>query len=60
MNQHEALRHKRNKELLERMKDKSDNLSSFDKFNSNWPSRPVIKKDPEAIKEIYGQETASL
>lgn len=60
MNRHEAERHKRNQELLERMKDPNDTLTQFRKEESFYPKRPTIKKDAKAIKEIYGQETTPI
>lgn len=60
MNKAELNRHKRNQELLERMKDPNDSLTQFRKEESFYPIRPTIKKDEKAIKEIYGQKTDSL
>lgn len=60
MNKYEFERHKRNQELLERMKDPNDTLTQFRKEESFYPIRPKIEKDQKAIKELYGQEKTSL
>ena len=48
-------RRKRNKDIVERMK-KGDSLSSFTNMGSHFPPRPIIDKDKEAIKKLYGPD----
>lgn len=53
----EELRKKRNKELLERMKDPNDNLTNgVTKQNILFPIRPVIKKDKKEIDRVLNNE----
>ena len=47
------LRKARNNDILRRM-DENQSLSSFNSQASWFPPRPIIEKDPEAIKELYG------
>ena len=46
-------RKKHNDEVLERMKD-GDSLQRYSAQSSWYPPRPVVKKDPVAIAELYG------
>lgn len=44
---------KRNEEILRRMKDPNDNLSAFNRLESWYPIRKIIKKDFAAMKRLY-------
>lgn len=50
----EAKRKAKNDELIERMR-AGESLSSFDKNQSWYPNRGVIKKDKDAIAKLYGE-----
>ncbi len=50
------LRKKHNQQLIRRMKE-GDPLKSFDSFSSWFPPRPIIEKDSDAVKRLYGQKT---
>lgn len=52
-------RKRRNKELVEDVKN-GTYKAAFDKEQSWWPSRQVIKKDKSAITKLYGDETEIL
>lgn len=52
-----VLRKLHNKELIERMHS-GEALWSFDCKASWYPPRPVIKKDPKAINQLYGSSEA--
>lgn len=49
-----------NDAILVRMQNPNDNLSSFDRELSSFPPRPIIKKDPKAIAQIYGESTEPI
>ena len=56
----DQLRKQRNEQLLRRMK-AGESLWSYDSKASWFPPRPVIEKDPEAIKRLYdGREGSTL
>ncbi len=46
------MRKSRNEELLKRMK-AGEALWSYDSKASWFPPRPIIEKDPDAIKRLY-------
>lgn len=46
------LRKKHNEQLIRRMK-AGEQLWSYDSKASWFPPRPIIEKDPEAIKKLY-------
>jgi len=48
------LRQNRNQDLLRKMKS-GESLSSFNSMMSWYPDRPPIEKDPELMKQLYGQ-----
>lgn len=50
----EEKRKKRNKELLERMNDPTDPLTSHDATDTFFPPRPLVKKDLGEVKKIFG------
>lgn len=45
-----------NDELLRKMK-AGENLTTTDTFSLWFPPRPIIKKDTDRIKELYGHDT---
>jgi hypothetical protein len=47
-------RKEHNADLIRRMRN-GENLYSFDSAASWYPPRPVIAKDPEAVKSLYGK-----
>ena len=47
------LRKSRNQEILWRM-DNGESLTSFNSYASWFPPRPVVEKDPKAVKQLYG------
>lgn len=53
------LRKERNSDVIRRMKN-GDQLSSFNSYSSWFPPRPIIEKDPEAVKELYGKEPRQI
>ena len=55
----DLLRKSRNQEILERMK-QGDPLNSFDSMGSWFPPRPVIEKDKDAVKSLYGKSVKVL
>ena len=53
----DELRKKRNKELLDRMKDPEDSLTNgITKQDMLYPPRPVIKKDKEKVRQLFGEK----
>lgn len=50
----EQLRKIRNKELMRRVRN-GESTNSFDSSASWFPPRPIIKKDPKAINQLYGK-----
>jgi hypothetical protein len=54
-----TLRRVRNQELLRKMH-KGESLTSFNSSDSWYPPRPVIEKDPDAVKKLYGEMDARL
>ena len=62
LKQIKQIRKKRNSEIIKRM-NAGDSLQRFDSHASWFPQRPIIKKDPKAIKQLYkvdeGQIAAS-
>lgn len=46
------LQKKHNREVIKRMRD-GDPLKKYDNASSWFPPRPVIEKDPIAIKKLY-------
>jgi hypothetical protein len=50
----EAKRKAKNDEIIERMR-AGESLSSFDKTESWFPNRGIIKKDKDAIAKLYGE-----
>ncbi|MBQ47544.1 MAG: hypothetical protein CMP10_08745 [Zetaproteobacteria bacterium] len=52
------LRAERNAEILQKMHD-GEPLSSFSSAASWFPPRPIISKDGEAVKSLYGGEVDS-
>lgn len=55
----EDWRREENEALLARMKDRSDNLmkSTARGGLDKYPPRPLVKKDHDAIKALYGDDT---
>ena len=51
-------RKSRNEQLIRRMKS-GEPLWSYDSKASWFPPRPMIEKDPEAIKRLYDSKTSS-
>ncbi len=51
----QVLRKARNADILRRMED-NQALSSFNSQASWFPPRPIVEKDPTAIKKLYGTE----
>ncbi len=47
------LRKARNAEILRKL-DNGESISSFNSQSSWFPPRPVIEKDPTAVKRLYG------
>jgi hypothetical protein len=45
-----------NNELLRKMK-AGENLTTADTFSLWFPPRPIIKKDTDIIKTLYGSDT---
>lgn len=45
-----------NERVLRRMKNKNDNLSHTDFGAFRWAPRPLVKKDDEAIRRIFGEQ----
>ncbi len=48
------LRKERNTDVIRRMRN-GDQLSSFNSYSSWFPPRPVVEKDTDAVKKLYGQ-----
>ena len=53
------LRKERNSDVIRRMKN-GDQLSSFNSYSSWFPPRPIIEKDAQAVKELYGKEPRQI
>lgn len=54
----EEIRKEKNKEILERMKNPEDNLTNgLTQEEMFFPKRPVIKKDKQKIKQIFGEKS---
>lgn len=53
------LRKSRNADVLKRMKE-GESLNSFDSNSSWFPPRPMVEKDPDAVKKLYGKGTKVL
>lgn len=53
------LRQDRNSELVRRMRT-GEQLSSFSSQSSWFPPRPMIEKDSDAIKKLYGKAATAL
>lgn len=51
----QTLRDERNADVIRRMKG-GDQLSSFNSYSSWFPPRPIIEKDKDAVKSLYGTE----
>lgn len=49
------LRKARNNDILRKLQN-GEPLSSFNSQSSWFPPRPVIEKDPEAVKKLYGAQ----
>ena len=47
------IRTNHNREILKRM-ETGESLTSFDSQSSWFPPRPVIEKDQEAVRKLYG------
>ncbi|MGE0173558.1 MAG: hypothetical protein AB7T49_12245 [Oligoflexales bacterium] len=54
-----TLRRVRNQDLLRKMK-KGESLTSFNSLDSWYPPRPVIEKDRDAVKKLYGEMDTRL
>ncbi|MFW7381435.1 MAG: hypothetical protein ACOH5I_21680 [Oligoflexus sp.] len=52
-NQVRNFRKERNNDLIRRMQN-GDQLTSFNSYSSWYPPRPIIQKDPKAVRELYG------
>jgi hypothetical protein len=52
------IRKKHNEQLIRRMKS-GEPLWSYDSKASWFPPRPIIEKDPEAIKRLYKEGSSS-
>lgn len=52
----EKRRREENERVLNRMKDKNDNLCHTGLNAFRWSPRPVIKKDQDAINKLYGKK----
>lgn len=52
------IRTNHNRELLKRM-EAGESLSSFDSQSSWFPPRPVLEKDQEAVKRLYGNASTT-
>ena len=53
MTKQELERKAKNKDLIERMK-KGESLALIDQKATFWPPGKIIKKDPKAVKELFG------
>jgi hypothetical protein len=53
------IRKKHNEQLIRRMKS-GEPLWSYDSKASWFPPRPIIEKDPEAIKRLYQDASSSV
>lgn len=49
-------RKERNAEISKAIKDGSQIDAGFDKMESFFPARPIIKKDQAAINRLYGAD----
>ena len=52
------IRKARNEQLIRRMKS-GEPLWSYDSKASWFPPRPIIEKDPEAIKKLYNTKSSA-
>ncbi|NRA66271.1 MAG: hypothetical protein HRU19_17425 [Pseudobacteriovorax sp.] len=59
MSKQKVLRKERNSDVIRRMKN-GDQLSSFNSYSSWFPPRPIISKDADAVKELYGPDSKPI
>jgi hypothetical protein len=51
----EEIRRDRNREVLEKYR-AGDSLADVSPQATHFPPRPIIKKDPELVARVYGEE----